>query len=243
MTVGGAPNYQGTTATRNAHVITLGNPNTTPTVTTVSAMANARIFANAVVLPSGRVFVVGGQTVGEPFSDGGAIYTPEIWDPATNAFTSVLPNSIPRTYHSVAVLLIDGTVLSGGGGLCATCSTNHFDAQVYTPQYLLTSSGAPAPRPVINTVSPESIIVGRTLTITTNSAISTVSLIRFGSTTHTVDTDQRRIPLTPRLISTNNYSVVIPNDPGIALPGYWMVFVLNSAGVPSVAKTILIRNS
>jgi galactose oxidase len=203
-------------------------------------MSYSRIFANAVVLPNGQVFVTGGQTIGNPFSDDNPSLTPEMWNPATNQFTKMLPNSIPRTYHSIALLLLVGTVLSGGGGLCGTCTTNHFDAQIYTPQYLLKADGSRATRPVITSVSATSIGVGGSLTVKTNSAVSSMSLIRYSSATHTVNTDQRRIPLTPKSAGTNTYTVVVPNDPGVALPGYWMLFALNSAGVPSIAKTILI---
>ncbi|KAI9676412.1 MAG: hypothetical protein M1817_000569 [Caeruleum heppii] len=241
LTVGGSPNYQGTQATNAAHVITIGTSGTTASVTRVNPMSYQRIFADAVVLPNGQVFITGGQTVGSPFADTNVDFTPEIFNPSTNSFTKMLPNSIPRTYHSVALLLIDGTVFSGGGGLCGTCSTNHFDAQIYTPQYLLNADGSSRARPVINSISATSITVGSTLNIRTNSAVTSMSLIRYGSTTHTVDTDQRRIPLTLAAAGTNAYNVVIPNDPGIALPGYWMLFALNSAGVPSVAKTVQIR--
>jgi galactose oxidase len=237
LSIGGAPNYQGTTATTNANIITINTPGTNPTVTKVANMAYQRIFANAVVLPNGEVFVTGGQTVGAPFSDANAILTPEMWDPATNTFTSMLPNSIPRTYHSIALLLPDATVLSGGGGLCGTCSTNHFDAQIYTPQYLLTSTGGPATRPVI-TSAPTSATLGSSVTVKTDSTCTSMSLIRMGSATHTVDTDQRRIPLSFTSPASQTYTFTIPSDPGIALKGYWMLFVMNSAGVPSKAAII-----
>jgi galactose oxidase len=240
LTLGGSPNYLGTAATGAAHLITLGAPGTTPSVTTLTSMSYSRIFANAVVLPNGRVFVTGGQTIGNPFSDDNPSLTPEMWNPSTNTFTKMLPNSTPRTYHSIALLLLDGTVLSGGGGLCGTCTTNHFDAQIYVPPYLFNSDGSKATRPVINSVSAATIRIGGTLTVKTNSAVSSMSLIRYGSATHTVDTDQRRIPLTPRSTGSNTYNVVVPSDAGIALPGYWMLFALNSAGVPSVATTVKI---
>lgn len=245
VTIGGAPHYAGSAAvsTTAAHVITINGPNSTATVTKVGSMSFNRIFANSIVLPDGQVFVVGGQTVGQPFSDGGARLTPEMFNPATNAFTQLAPMAVPRTYHSVALLLLDGTVFVGGGGLCGSCSTNHFDAQIYTPQYLLNSDGSARTRPTIDSLSATSVAVGNGLTINTNSAITRVSLIRFSSVTHSVDTDQRRMPLTPTSVGTNSYRVTIPGDSGVALPGAWMVFVINSAGVPSVAKSIQIRPS
>ena len=135
----------------------------------------------------------------------------------------------------------DATISSGGGGLCGTCTTNHFDAEVYSPSYLFKADGTLAARPVINTLSATTVVVGSQITVTTNSAVTRFSLIRYASNTHTVNTDQRRIPLVPTSAGTNRYTITVPNDAGIAIPGSWMLFALNSAGVPSVAKTVLIK--
>lgn len=241
LTVGGSPNYQDAGATTAAHLITIGNPNTTPQVTTLNGMSFPRIFHNAVVLPDGKVFVVGGQAIGSPFVDSNVEFTPEMWDPQTNQFTQLVPNSTPRVYHSFALLLQDATVISGGGGLCGTCSTNHYDAQIYTPQYLLNSDGSPAARPSITSVSSNNVVPGDTVTVGTNTAVASMSLVRYGSSTHTVNTDQRRIALTITSVGTNSYRFTIPGDYGIALPGYWMLFAMDANGRPSVASTIKIR--
>ncbi|MCJ1231856.1 hypothetical protein MMC12_008535 [Toensbergia leucococca] len=242
LTVGGSPDYQDSYATTNAHIITIGAPDTTPTVTTLSSMTYARAFGNGVVLPDGKVIIIGGQSYAVPFSDNTATLYPEMWDPATSKFTVLNPMAIPRVYHSIALLLPDATVLSGGGGLCGSCTTNHDDAEIFSPPYLFTSTGALATRPQILSTSATTVKVGAKFTINMNSAVTAFSLIRYGSTTHTVDTDQRRIALVP-LASGLTYTVTVPNDPGIALPGYWMLFALNSAGVPSVATTILVQGS
>jgi galactose oxidase len=238
LTLGGARDYAGTESTGNAHIVTIGEGGTMPSVTALTPMSYHRIFANAVVLPNGEVFVTGGQTIGNPFSDNLADLTPEMWSPTNNQFRRMLPNSIPRTYHSIALLLLDGTVLTGGGGLCGTCSTNHFDAQIYTPQYLLNADGTDRIRPVIRSISNPTVRVGRSLTLSTGSVVTTASLVRYGSVTHTVNTDQRRVPLVLTTNGTNIYSITVPSDPGIALPGYWMLFVMDSTGTPSVATTI-----
>ena len=239
LTLGGSPDYQSSDATGNAHIITLGTPPATPTVQTIGSMTYARAFANAVVLPDGTVFVMGGQTSAVPFSDDTSHYTPELFNPATNTFTQMAQQSIPRNYHSVSLLFYDGTVGSGGGGLCGTCATNHFDMQVWYPPYLYTASGALATRPVINSVSVGSVKVGGTFSITTNVACSAFSLIRLSSTTHTVNTDQRRIPLTPTATAGTTYTFAVNGDPGKALPGRYMVFAL-AGGVPSVSKMLQI---
>ena len=240
VSMGGSPNYENNDATTNTHVITIGAPGTAATAVKTQSMSFARAFANAVVLPDGKVFVTGGQTYPVPFSDANSILTPELWDPTTQTFTQMASNAIPRVYHSTAVLLLDGTVFSGGGGLCGTCTTNHFDAQIFLPPYLFNADGSRATRPVISSVSASTIAAGGTLTVKTGSAVTNFSLIRYGTSTHTVNTDQRRIPVTPTGGAGNTYSVKIPADHGVALPGYWMLFAVNSAGVPSLAMTVKI---
>lgn len=234
LTLGGSIDYTGSPATANAHIITINAPNGIPTVATLKSMNYQRQFHNSVVLPDGKVFITGGQTKGASFTDDNSVLTPEMFDPATSTFTLLAGNVIPRNYHSVALLLPDATVFTGGGGLCNQCGANHFDGQIYTPQYLL--GGA---RPVINSVSRASVAAGGTFTATTNTAVAKFSLIRYGSITHTINTDQRRIPLTPTAAGQGfTYTFTLPGDSGVALPGYYMLFALNSAGVPSVAKTI-----
>lgn len=240
LTVGGAQSYQGVQATSNAHVITIGTPGGTPSVTKVASMSYARSFANSIVLPDGTVFVVGGQSWAQPFTDDTAILYPELWNPSTQTFKVLAPMVNARTYHSVGLLLPDATVFTGGGGLCDTCSVNHFDAQIYSPAYLFNADGSRAAQPKITSVSTASVKVGGSLTVKSDSAIAAFSMIRFGSSTHTVNTDQRRIPLT--FTGTQaGYTMTVPSDAGIALPGYWMLFAINGAGVPSVAKTILVH--
>lgn len=241
LTLGGSPSYQDSSATTSVHLITINAPNTTPTVSTLTSMHYARAFANAVILPNGKVFVTGGQTYAVPFSDATAILTPELWDPATQTFTVLPAHTVPRVYHSVALLMMDGRVFTGGGGMCGNCNTNHEDGQIYSPSYLFNSDGSLATRPVINSATPASLAVGATLTVVTNTAVTNFSLIRYGSATHTVDTDQRRIALTPTTTSGTTYTLLIPADSGIALPGYWMLFALNSAGVPSLATPIQVH--
>ncbi|KAF2803601.1 galactose oxidase [Mytilinidion resinicola] len=239
LTIGGAKDYQETTATANAHIITLGGQGGAVSVTKLTSMKYARSFANSVVLPDGKVLIMGGQHFAKPFSDDTAVLYPELWDPATGKFTVMNPANNPRNYHSVGVLLPDGTVFSGGGGLCGSCTSNHFDAEVFRPPYLFTASGALATRPTITKVSATTVTVGDKIQITTGGTVTSFSLIRMGSATHSINTDQRRIPLTPTK-TASGYQITVPGDSGIALPGSWMLFAIQN-GVPSVAKTILIK--
>lgn len=223
-------------STANAHIITLGEPDTVPEVTAINPMAYPRAFHNSLVLPDGKVFITGGQYYAVGFTDQTPQLIPEMWDPATQAFSQMAPLSIPRNYHSTGMLLPDATVFNGGGGLCGDgCATNHPDGQIYRPPYLYNGDGSPADRPVIDVVSAGEVAPGGQLTITTSGpAVTGFALIRLSSTTHTVNTDQRRVALTPETGGT----VTVPADPGVMLPGYWYLFALTGAGVPSVAKYV-----
>ena len=237
LTVGGAPAYQNSDATRNAFVVDINGA--APVVRKVGSMASARAFHNSVVLPDGKVMVAGGQARPVPFSDDTAALTPELWDPATETFTPMASNTIPRTYHSVGILLPDARVMVGGGGLCGGCSTNHFDAEIFTPPYLLNADGTARTRPTI-TSAPTTATAGNTISVTTGQAVTRYSLVRMSSVTHTVNTDQRRIPLTPSSRTGNTVRLPLPSDRGVLVPGFYMLFALDAAGVPSVSRTIRI---
>ncbi|WP_436493303.1 discoidin domain-containing protein [Actinokineospora sp. HUAS TT18] len=235
LTLGGATAYQDVDATNRAYTIDITTG--TASVTRVGDMSKGRAFANSVVLPDGKVLVIGGQSRPVPFSDQTAVLTPELWDPATGQFTELAPMAVPRTYHSVANLLPDGTVFSGGGGLCGDCATNHHDGQVFTPPYLLNPDGTAKQRPSI-TAAPTTAALGSTVTVTTDRDVTSFALIRMGSVTHSVDNDQRRIPLST--VPGTSHTLTVPADPGIALPGHYLLFALDAAGVPSVAATVRI---
>ncbi|UNI23759.1 Galactose oxidase [Purpureocillium takamizusanense] len=241
LTMGGAPHYEDADASSNAYVLTLGEKGAEPQVVFAGkGLSGPRIFANAVVLPDGTVFVTGGQRHGQLFHDTTPQLTPELYDPATDSFVDQAPNSVVRVYHSMAILLPDATVLSGGGGLCGgDCEFNHFDAQIFTPRYLLDAQGKPATRPVIRSVSSKEIRAGGRLNITTDGPIKSASMVRYGSATHSINTDQRRVPLVLQQDGGRpSYTVEMDEDLGVLLPGYWMLFVMNDKGVPSIATTI-----
>jgi galactose oxidase len=247
LTVGGATAYQdagsavNTQATNHAYTIDISGGRTRPVIVArTSDMVYARSFNNSVVLPDGEVLVIGGQQHPQSFTDTGAVLSPELWDPATGKFTVMAPEAIPRDYHSVALLLPDGRVFSGGGGLCGGCTTNHPDGQIFTPPYLLNADGTARPRPVINT-APATSTTGSTITVTTDSAALRFALVRMTAVTHGVNNDQRRIPLTPATVNGTTYTLQLPSDKGVVLPGNYMLFALDANGTPSVAKIINIR--
>jgi galactose oxidase len=237
ITMGGSPAYQDSDATARAYAIDI---NDGVNVTRVGDMAARRAFANATVLPDGQVLVAGGQARAVPFSDATAAMAPELWNPATGKFTTLAPMAVPRTYHSLALLLPDARVFVGGGGLCgSSCTTNHPNGEIFTPPYLLDADGTARPRPAI-TAAPATAALGSSIQVTTSRATPTFSLIRMSTVTHSINTDQRRIPLTPTAVSGNTATLRIPGDPGVVIPGPYLLFAMDADGVPSVAATIRI---
>ncbi|PYH43742.1 putative galactose oxidase [Aspergillus saccharolyticus JOP 1030-1] len=252
LTVGGQRHYDGSNGSKQAHRITLGAAYQDPEVVVAGrgekgegagGMNFQRVFHTAVVLPDGTVFIAGGQTWGKPFHEEDINFVPELYDPATDTFYPLSRNNIKRVYHSISLLLPDATVLNGGGGLCGNCSANHYDAEIFSPPYLFTATGERARRPHITTVvGGPRVTVGQQLKFQTDDFIESASLVRVGTTTHTVNTDQRRIPLdTMRPVGHLQYSARLPDDPGVLLPGWYMLFVMDANGTPSVAEMIKVE--
>jgi galactose oxidase len=238
LAVGGAPGYRNSAATSRAYAMDIsGGPSAPVTTRRVPDMAYSRSYVNSVVLPDGGVVVLGGQAYAKPFTDTGAVQSPELWNPATGEFTVLAPEAAPRTYHSVAVLLPDGRVFSGGGGLCGNCTTNHLDGQILTPPYLLDSDGSEKARPVIAS-APATAGPGSTITVGTSGSTPTFALVRTSAVTHSVNNDQRRIPLPATTGDGVTYTMTIPADRGVVLPGYYLLFAMTADGTPSVAEFI-----
>jgi galactose oxidase len=248
LTVGGATAYQdagsvvNVQASRRAYSIDIsGGPHRPVTVARTADMAYSRAFSNSVVLPNGEVLVVGGQQHPQTFTDTGSVLSPELWNPATGRFTVMAPEAIPRDYHSVAILLPDGRVFSGGGGLCGnSCTTNHPDGQIFSPPYLFNANGTARRRPSI-TAAPAKATTGSTIRVKTSSATPRFALIRMSAVTHSVNNDQRRIPLTPASVHGRTYTLRLAANKGELLPGDYMLFAMSARGTPSVAKIIDIR--
>ena len=240
LALGGAPSYNDATPINAAFTIDFrAGPGSTPAVAQTGSLANARTFVNSVVLPTGQVVAVGGQGNGAtPFTDNNSVYAAEMWDPTSGKFQTLASMTTPRNYHSIAILLMDGRILSAGGGLC-NCSADHPDGEIFSPPYLFNADGSAATRPILSVV-PTSAARGSQISVMASGALS-YALVRMSSVTHSVNNDQRRIPL--GVVSTSGTSVTlqIPAASGAAIPGNYMLFAMGPRGTPSVAKLINIR--
>ncbi len=225
-----------TTGTSSGSAYTVDVRTGTPIITPAASMRFARQFANGVVLPNGEVMVMGGNTSGLKFNDTGSILTPEIWNPTTAQWRNAADANVPRNYHSLALLLPDGRVLSGGGGLGGG---DHRDAQLFTPANLFNADGTPATRPVLNT-APSSIGVGTKFLVSGTPAMQKFAFIKMSAITHSVNTDLRYLSLLFTETSSGNYQITSHSSLNVMTPGYWMLFGLNAAGVHSISKIILV---
>ncbi|KAL2065154.1 hypothetical protein VTL71DRAFT_4295 [Oculimacula yallundae] len=250
LSTGGSQYYTNSNAVALTHITTITEPNVPSKIEAVASMAYPRGFANGVVLPDGSVLVTGGQRKSLVFTDTDGILFPELFNPATKTWTTLAAEAVPRNYHSISILLPDGTVFSGGGGLCYVkggvgskttgCekSVDHADGQVFSPPYLFAKDGSLAARPVIAKISGTNVKVGGTLQVSVTGGAKLV-LVRMGSVTHSINTDQRRIPLDAK-VAGDVYTATLPNDSGILIPGHYYLFAISATGVPSMAKTVKI---
>ena len=221
---------------------------TTPQASTTDSMQFKRRQHNLTVLADGSVLATGGLSSNNSLVDlENGVYAAERWDPANGQWSTLAAMHETRQYHSTALLLPDGRVLSSGGGICGACDDDGYlakNAQVFTPPYLFNNdgSGTLAPRPTIS--SPGVVNYGAPLQISTPNAatIGKVGLVRLGAVTHSVDMEQRYIPLSFSR-GSGMLTATGPANPNIAPPGPYMLFAINTAGVPSIAEMVTVTTT
>jgi YVTN family beta-propeller protein len=221
-------------ATNEAYTVDINGP--APVITRTGNVIQPRTFSNSVVLPNGEVMMIGGNTSQIKFSDQGSVLMPEIWNPQTGQWRAAANASVPRNYHSLAVLLPDGRVWSGGGGLSGN-SADHRDAQIYTPGALFNADGSAATRPVI-TDAPEEIGAGMAFSVKATSGMRNFTFIKLASLTHSVGTDLRFMNLPFTEDSAGNYTLHSHTNLNVMTPGYWMLFAISPAGPYSESRII-----
>lgn len=205
-----------------------------------ASMLYRRMHHNATVLPDGTVLVTGGTTTALSDEDNYAVLAAEIWTPPAGttgggSWARAASMRTPRLYHSTAVLLPDGRVLTAGGGKGGKFA-DHPDAEVFSPPYLF--KGA---RPQIS-YAPTNVVYGRPFTVRSPewASITRVTWVRLSSVTHSLNMNQRFDELVFQ--STNGaLSVTPPATPNDCPPGHYMLFLLNASGVPSPAAIVAIN--
>jgi hypothetical protein len=202
-------------------------PTGTLTGGTPETSTQGKMYVSAVLLPNGMVFETGGGLHDRE----DPVYEASMYNPQTNTFTAgMATDQVPRTYHSSAFLLPDGRVMAVGNNP----GDGSFDMRisVYSPPYMF--NGA---RPQITSVAAQEWHYGSTEQITTDSPIVSAELIRPAAVTHSSDPNQRFVDL-PMTVNGNSIGLNVTSNPDIAPPGWYMLFVTNANGVPSVAQWV-----
>ncbi len=209
-------------------------------------MGAGKMYVSAVALPDGTVLETGGSLL--PRREN--VHEASIFNPSSNTFTSVAADPVGRDYHSEALLLPDGRVLALGSNPITATGEEPFETRVsvYEPPYLFKG-----PRPVISGIDGalnhlEGSVnqtgqwkYGEEHTITYSSAspITSAVLIRPAAVTHSSDPNQREVALPITHDSgTGELKVSLTSNDNLAPPGYYMVFLVNAQGVPSVAQWV-----
>jgi hypothetical protein len=210
--------------------------------------SGARVQGNSVLLPNGKVLVLGGSVKYEDVSS--ATLGADLYDPAIGSWSTAGRAAYARLYHSVALLLPDGTVAVAGSNPKGITYEQHIE--IYSPAYLFTidanGNTIQATRPVI-TAAPASIGYGTgSFQVQTPNApgatlpdVNSVVLVRPGSVTHAWNMEQRVVGLA-FTSSSGALTVKLPPNSNIAPPGYYMLFLLNNAGVPSTATFVQVSS-
>jgi hypothetical protein len=208
----------------------------------VGSMSVARRQTNATLLADGTVLVTGG-TNASGFNTApttSAVLAAEQWNPASpGSWKKLASMSHYRLYHTTALLLPDARVLvAGSGEPAATGLSDDLTAEIFSPPYLFKADGTAATRPVISSV-PATLGYGATFAVTTASAaqITKVMLVRLPAVTHAFDMNQRGVRLNFS-VGSGSLTVTAPLNNKLAPQGHYMLFIVNSSGVPSVAKIV-----
>jgi len=197
---------------------------------------------NAVILPTGKVLALGGSVNDEDTTT--ASLKADLFDPAAQTRASAGSETYARLYHSVALLMPDATVWVAGGN--PTRGTYETHMEIYKPAYLFTTNSlgqtVAATRPSI-TAAPSSMAYGQAFQVQTPDAanIVSVALLHNGSVTHAFDMDQRMVGLS-FTASSGVLNVTAPSSANIAPPGYYMLFLVNKSGVPSMANFVQVKS-
>jgi len=199
-----------------------------------------RFMGDSVILPDGKILVTNGAEKGTADSNQNAVMKVELFDPENETWQIIDELKKPRLYHGTAVLLPDASVLvAGSTGHNFTRAIfnpkQHFEQEIETikPPYI---TGGARPKITSNITTMQ---YDTAFEITTDSSnIAKVSLVRMSSTTHNNNMDQRLLFLNVLENSGTTIKLHSPKDGSWAPPGYYLLFVIDNQGIPSVGKSV-----
>lgn len=225
-------------------VVEFDLPTRTLRTVSESPLTWPRILGDSILLPDGSVLLVNGAAVGFANDNRERVTRPDLITVAGDvAIARPLEDGIiERGYHSTAILLPDARVAVAGstGGYSGMDNlvTEDFRVQIFEPPYMACGS-----RPVLLS-APEFIRYGERFRVEADDFALRphVVLIRCSSTTHSLNTDQRLLRLwvedsePPR--QRTFLDVTMVGNPTFAPPGFYLLFVLTSDGVPSIGRFV-----
>ena len=232
MILGGGHQDLPVNAVASTAIVDLNAAN--PTYVAGPPMDASKMYVSAVILPDSTVFETGGAST-TIHNGTHPVYSAQIFDPKTSTWKKAASPTVPRVYHSSALLLPDGRVATFGGN-----PEDGFEMriEIFKPPYLQTNT----PRPTITSAATE-IALGGTYAVGTTQAspIRSAVLVRPGAVTHSSDSNQRLVDL-PFTTTATGVSVKVTGNQNLAPPGWYMMFVVDTDGVPSVAKWVHLSN-
>jgi galactose oxidase-like protein len=205
----------------------------------VAPMHHPRVLCDSVLLPNGKVLVVGGSSTGKSDVAVDPVFPTELYDPSADSWTELAPINCAHLYHSTALLLPDGRVMRGGkDGQFQRDPYKYYEhrLELFSPPYLFAEG-----RPQISS-APGAGAYGKNISVGCPNAgkIARVAAIRAGAVTHNFHMDQRYVGLEIVNRTAGKLTVKLPPNSNIAPPGWYMLFVVNENGVPSKARIIKI---
>lgn len=249
----------------SAECLTIKPDDPEPQWSIVTSMPHARVMPDSVILPDGTVLLVNGLSAGQAGGNQGQVqyatgpvYETDLYNPITNTWTTLAPASQMRLYHSGALLLETGHVITVGSEMdnyydywsaqpdlecyprgqkvCTSPFNHHIER--FTPPYLQSTS---ARLRILQ--SPKYTTHGSLIELTVDrpQSVYRASFLRMGTTTHSTNTDQRMVELVITHTTDSRIFLEIPTNPGIATVGNWFIFLLDDANSPSKAATIHLR--
>ncbi len=203
-----------------------------PKIKELNSLNFARANGNATLLPDGTIFVNGGSSYNESYS----VFTPEIYNPKNQTVKKMSEGRFRRNYHATSLLLPDGRILVAGGDV--------WNAEIFYPPYLFTkdyeNKTVLAKRPVIKKLD-KNIKRGSVVNLKVEGNVSKISLISTGSVTHANGSESKFRDIEFSNISKDNFEFKIDPNPNNIQNGTYLLFVLNSKGVPSEGKLVFVN--
>lgn len=236
MVIGGGGVGTKRTTTARIDIADLSEPS--PHFAPATSMPQPTRYPEAVIAPDGKVIIAGGARYyrGEKGSD---LFECHVYDPATNKLTALASPTVGRDYHSEALLLPDGRIITLGSnplyGNKAGTAPGYFQKaiEIYSPPYLYHGE-----RPRI-TGGPGELARGQSgsFTVTHPERVKTVNLLRPSAVTHVTDVEQRSIALSFTR-EGGSIRVTVPEGSGLVRSGWYMLFANDANGTPSEARWV-----